>query len=251
MRLRGCFDRLLFVSLLVLAFGFSSFFWFRMFVRGKSIPAPTLIGRTVADARAVASDAGLVLQIDNARDRNHDQIPLGAIVWQNRAPGNYVKRGTRLIAGLSLGPLVIRVPDLAGESPRTALLRFSQRNLRLGHLSYITVDGTPGIIAAEPPVGTIVPGQTPVSLLVGMPASPPAFVMPDLIDRPLDDVRYALEARGLTVSNVRYEAYPGIRDGVIIRQYPLVGSPVSSRDPITLVVTREESGLTDQFEPTP
>jgi eukaryotic-like serine/threonine-protein kinase len=245
MRLRGCFDRLLFVSLLVIAFGFSSFFWFRMFVRGRSLPAPNLVGRSVADARAIASDAGLMLQVDNSRDRNHDEVPLGAVVWQNRSPGSYVKRGTRLIAGLSLGPLVLRVPNLAGESPRTALLRFSQRNLRLGHLSYVPMDGGAGIVAAEPPVDTIVPGQTAVSLLVAMPPLPPAFVMPDVIDRVVDDVRYALEAKGLTISNVRYEAYPGIADGIIIRQYPLSGSPVSSRDAITLVVARAEGALVE------
>ncbi len=64
--------------------------------------------------------------------------------------------------------------------------------------------------------------------------------MPDLIDRPLDSVRASLEARGLNVSTVKYEAYPGIADGIIIRQYPLRGSPVSSRDGISVVVSRQE-----------
>jgi beta-lactam-binding protein with PASTA domain len=131
-------------------------------------------------------------------------------------------------------------------------LRFSQRNLRLGNLSYVTVDGKPGIISAEPPVDSIVPAQTPVSLLVGVPEPAAAWVMPDVIDRSIDAVRYALEGSGLTIANVRYESYPGIQDGVIIRQYPLGGSPVSSSDPITLVVTRQdEPGLAGQPEPSP
>jgi serine/threonine-protein kinase len=252
MRARGCVGQVLFAFLLVLAFSFSSFFWFRVFVRGRSIPAPNLIGQSVANARAIASDAGLIMQIENTRDRNHDQVPLGAVVWQNRSAGSYVKRGTRIIVGQSLGPLVIRVPDLGGQSPRTALLRLSQRNLRLGNLSYVPVDGAPGIVAAEPPVDAIVPAQTPVSLLVGLAAPAAAYVMPDVIDRSIDDVRYALEARGLSVGNIRYEAYPGIPDGVIIRQFPLGGSPVTSRDPITLVVTRQDQpGMLEQATPEP
>jgi beta-lactam-binding protein with PASTA domain len=235
----GCLNRVVFFVLLVVAFGFSSFFWFRIFVRGSSIPAPNLIGRSLTEARAMASDAGLVLEVDNSRDRNSDTVPLGAVVWQNRAGGSHVKRGTRLIAGQSLGPLVIRVPDLTGQSPRTALLRFSQRNLRLGNLSYVPRE-TAGIVSADPPVDTVVPGQTAVSLLVGFATPPAAYVMPDLIDRSFEEVRPSLEATGLRVSNVRYEAYPGIQDGVIIRQYPLGGFPVTSRDPITLVVTRQE-----------
>jgi beta-lactam-binding protein with PASTA domain len=64
--------------------------------------------------------------------------------------------------------------------------------------------------------------------------------MPDLIDHRLDQVRPRLESRGLNVATVKYEAYPGIPDGIIIRQYPLRGAPVSSREPISVVVSRQE-----------
>jgi beta-lactam-binding protein with PASTA domain len=79
-------------------------------------------------------------------------------------------------------------------------------------------------------------------LLVAVPVPPPSFVMPDLIDYPLDTVRPSLERRGLKVSNVKFEAYPGIADGIIIRQFPLRGAEVSGRDPITVVVSRQEEG---------
>lgn len=239
MKARGCLVNTLFAAVLVVAFGISSFFSFRLFVRGRSIPAPDLIGQTLAEARAEASDAGLVLEIDNDLDRNADAVPFGAVVWQNRPPGSYVKRGTRLIVGQSLGPLVLRVPDLAGQSARTALLRFSQRNLQLGTLSYIP-STTPGIIAADPPAGSVVEGRTAVSLLVGQTTPGPAYVMPDLINRVVDRVSPVLESRGLNITNIRYESYPGIRDGIIIRQYPLGGSPVRRGEAITLVVTREQ-----------
>ena len=71
--------------------------------------------------------------------------------------------------------------------------------------------------------------------------------MPDLIDRPLDQVRPFLEGHGLIVSTVKFEAYPGIRDGIIIRQFPLRGARVGPRDPITVVVSRaEESAIVQQ-----
>lgn len=246
MRVRGCLSTSMFAVLFVVIFGVSSFFSFRLFVRGRSIPAPELIGLTLSDARAEASDAGLVLEVDNKMDRNADQVPFGAVAWQNRDAGSYVKRGTRLIVGQSLGPLVLRVPDLTGESARTALLRFSQRNLQMGTLSYFP-SAQPGIVAADPPAGTVVEGQTPVSLLVGFATPPPPYVMPDLINRPIDRVTSAFNARNLSVTNIRYETYPGIQDGTIIRQFPLPGSPVRSGDAITLVVTRQqEEGVITQ-----
>ncbi len=96
----------------------------------------------------------------------------------------------------------------------------------------------------------MVGAQTAVSMLVGVAPSPPQYVMPDLIDHPLDQARPALEARHLNVATVKYEAYPGIPDGVIIRQYPLRGAAVSARDSISVVVSRaEQNGIIQQPPP--
>ena len=246
---RSFLDNLLFAFLVVVAFGASSYFWFNFFVRGKSIPTPNLIGKSINDARAICSDLGIMLLVDPAAARHADRVVAGAVVWQNRTagPANFVKRGTKLRIGVSLGPLVLHVPDLAATSARTALLRLGQQALRLGNLAYVDDATVRGVMAEDPPVGTVVVAQTPVSLLVGMQPPPRPFVMPDLIDLPLDQVRPALEEKGLAVSNVRFEAYPGIADGIIIRQYPLLGAPVSARDAITVVVSkREETGIIEQ-----
>ncbi|HET7437257.1 MAG TPA: PASTA domain-containing protein [Thermoanaerobaculia bacterium] len=238
---RGCLDNLLFALLLLVAFGGSTYFWFTFFVKGRSLPTPNLIGKTVAEARAATRDLGVELIVDETHRRNDDKVPVGAVVWQNRTPGatNFIKRGTQIRVELSAGPLVLRVPDLTAQTPGTSMLRMGQQNLKLGNLTYVE-SVVNGVLAADPPYGTVVAAQTPVSLLVGVPANPAVYVMPDLIDRPFDQVRPALEGHGLTVTSVKYEAYPGIADGIIIRQYPLRGAPVSSRDPITVVVSRQE-----------
>ena len=252
MRPRGCIDNLIFAALLLVAFGGSSYFWFNFFVKGKSLPTPNLIGRSVTEARAICTDLGVTLRVDESHRRNSDKVPAGFIVWQNRTAGatNFIKRGTNIRVELSAGPLVLRVPDLAGQSPGTAILRLGQQNLAVGPLSYIDRVGKPGIMAADPPIGTVVGAQSPVALAVAVTPAPPNYVMPDLIDQPLDKVRPALAARNLTITTVKFEAYPGIQDGIIIRQYPLRGAPVSSREPITVVVSRQES-TTIIEQPTP
>ena len=251
---RGCLDNLLFGVLLLIAFGGSSYVWFTYFVKGRALPTPNLIGKTVAEARAICSDIGVDLRVDPTNRRNSDKVAAGNVVWQNRSPGatNFIKRGTTIRVELSNGPLVLRVPDLYGQSAGTGMLRLGQQNLKLGNLTYADVSGT-GVLAADPPRGTVVGAQTPVSLLVAVPPTPATYVMPDLIDKPIDEVRLTLEARGLTIGTVKFEAYPGIRDGIIIRQYPLRGAPVSGRDPITVVVSRqEETSIIEQpAAPTP
>lgn len=249
---RGCFENVLFGVLLLLAFGGSTYFWFTFFVKGRSLPTPNLIGRSVADARALAQDLGVELEVREDHRRNSDKVPLGYVVWQNRTPGatSLIKRGSSIAVELSAGPLVLRVPDLTGQSPGTAMLRLGQQNLRMGEVTYIDGEAK-GILAADPPNGTVVPPQSGVSLLVSVPVVARSYVMPDLIDRRLDAVRPALESRGLSVATVKYETYPGIVDGIIIRQYPLRGAPVSSRDPISVVVSRQEETRVIGAEPPP
>jgi beta-lactam-binding protein with PASTA domain len=241
---RGCLDNLLFAALVVVAFGISTYLCFNFFIRGRSVSTPNLVGRSVDDAKSICQELGVNLKVDTEHQRNSDKILAGNIVWQNRAPGttNLVKRGTDIQVELSAGPLVLQVPDLGGQSPRTALLRLGQLNLKLGKVVYVDSASAQGIIAEDPPKGTVVAAQKEVSLLNGAPPSPLTYVMPDLIDHSLDSVRPVLEGRGLNVSNVKFESYPGIADGIIIRQFPLRGAPVSGHDPITVVVSRQEEG---------
>jgi beta-lactam-binding protein with PASTA domain len=249
---RGCLDNLLFGALVVLVFGISTYVWFTFFIRGRSVSTPNLVGRSVADAKAICSDVGLNLVVDNQHRRNSDKIAAGSVAWQNREPGttSLIKRGTTIRVELSAGPLVLRVPELLGQTPRTAMLRLGQQNLKLGLVAYVEAPKQQGILAEEPPQETVVAAQTPVSLLVGVAPAGPAYVMPDLIDQPLDVVRPTLETHGLVVSNVKFEAYPGIADGIIIRQFPLRGAAVSARDPITVVVSRqEETAIVEQPAP--
>jgi beta-lactam-binding protein with PASTA domain len=245
---RGCSSFFFVAVLAVLVFGGSTYFWFTFFVKGRSLPTPHLVGRSVADARAVCSDLGVALNVDEQHRRNSDKVPVGHIVWQNREPGstNLIKRGTTIRVELSAGPLVLRVPDLNGQTQGTAILRLGQQNMKPGAFAFVPAAGR-GIIAADPPVGTVVKPQEPVALLVAVPPPAPTFVMPDLIDLPLDRVRPSLEAKGLNVATVRFETYPGIPDGIIIRQFPMRGAPVSSRDAITVVVSRqEETSIVEQ-----
>ncbi len=248
---RGCFDNLLFVTVLALVFAGSTYFWFNFFVRGKSLPTPNLVGMSVVQARNICSDLGVTLNIDTGARRNSDKVPAGYVVWQNRTPGatNFIKRGTNIRVELSAGPLVLTVPNLAGQSAGTAVLRLSQQNLRIGNLAYADVGGS-GIVAADPPVGTVVGPQTAVSFLLAVPPQPRPYVMPDLIDHALDEARPYLEGHGLHVTAVKFEEYPGIRDGIIIRQFPVRGASVSARDAITVVVSKQEaSSIIEQSPP--
>jgi len=237
-------NRFFFTILVFIAFAVSTYISFTLFIRGRSVSTPNLIGKSVDDAKAICSDLGVSLTVDSEHRRNSDRIRAGYIAWQNRTPGttSLIKRGTDIRVELSTGPLVLQVPNLDGQSPRVAMLLLSRENLKLDNLTYVDAGGKQVVLAEDPARDTVVPAQWKVSLLVSTPDPPPGYVMPDLIDQPLDGVRPALERHHLTISTVKFEAYPGIANGIIIRQFPLRGAPVSAHDPITVVVSKQEEG---------
>jgi hypothetical protein len=60
--------------------------------------------------------------------------------------------------------------------------------------------------------------------------------MPDLVYRHYEEVRRFFDLRGLRLGSVRFEPYEGVASGVILRQFPLPGHPLSGRDAVSLVV---------------
>lgn len=192
----------------------------------------------MSEARAFLSDTGLDLALEEERNSYSDEIPTDAVVWQSVEQGTRVKRGSRVSVARSLGPLVTRIPDLAGESTRSALIELTDRGLVIRELSNINIEEVAGIVASSPSAETDVGRNTPVSILIAGNSTHLRYVMPDLIDGTIDVARQRLERMGFRIAPLRYEMYPGIGDGVIIRQSPLPGNPVTKASLITLTVSR-------------
>ncbi|HEY3571683.1 MAG TPA: PASTA domain-containing protein, partial [Thermoanaerobaculia bacterium] len=92
------------------------------------------------------------------------------------------------------------------------------------------------VIEQDPDPKASVPPATGVDLLLAMAVPVERYVMPDLVYRNYDQVRPYFEARGFKLGNVKFERYEGVAAGVILRQFPLPGHPVSREDAISLVV---------------
>src|SRR5256885_5734234 len=83
---RGCLSNLLFALLVFVLFGVSSYVSFNLFIRGRSVSTPNLVGKSVTDARALCADFGVELTIDTGR-RNSDKVPAGNGSSHNKNPG--------------------------------------------------------------------------------------------------------------------------------------------------------------------
>jgi serine/threonine-protein kinase len=237
---------LAYAVLIVLVFGLTAYTSFSLFVRSGVTTVPSVVGMTRADAAAVLGDQGLTLRSSQGGGRYDDKIPAGKIARQNPDPRTLVKRGRPVTIVLSKGPRRVEVPDLLGKPLPAAQGAISGAGLGLGRLlgAFATNREAPGsVLQQDPDPGDSVPPASGVDLLLAMPVPGERYVMPDLVYRNYDQVRPYFEQLGFKFGNVKFERYEGVAAGVILRQFPLPGHPVTRDDSISLVVATADTAL--------
>lgn len=229
--------RVAYVALLGVCFAISAYGAFKLFVRSGVTPVPDLAGVSEAKAAALLADRGLVLRHGEGGDRFDAEIAAGAVVRQDPPPRTLVKRGSSVVVALSLGPERLRVPDLAGSALPTAQVALAAAGLGVGRTLQVFSDREVGSVVEQfPPAGSSVAPQTGVDLLLSQGDEGKTFLMPDLVYRDYNGARSFFLRHGFRFGSVKFEIYEGAREGVILRQFPLAGHPLTRRDAISVVV---------------
>jgi beta-lactam-binding protein with PASTA domain len=208
----------------------------RVALKTREVTVPQLAGKTVNDATALLSEAGLNLKIEEAR-RVDAKVAPGLILTQEPQAGAATRRQRSVKVWVSSGPRAMIVPALLGESERTAQLRMQQDGLELAALSEVRSAEYPSdaIIAQTPPPKSRAPR---VALLINRGERSATYVMPDLIGVNGDRSADVLRVRGFRVAVVGDHPYPGVPAGVVIRQNPQAGFQIAPGEPISLEVSR-------------
>jgi beta-lactam-binding protein with PASTA domain len=126
-----------------------------------------------------------------------------------------------------------------GESLQSALRALDQLGLPVG--ARIGIDGHGGpdqIMATGPPANSLVPPGTQVDLLINTVPREEYWVMPSLMSRHIGLVRRFCLAYALRLGQVHEVTYPGLSSGMVLRQYPPAGSPLSRSDIISVWVSQ-------------
>lgn len=178
----------------------SAFIAMRLAIHGREVKVPNLTGLTIADAGKTASSLGLNLTIENRF--YSPNTPPGHILAQYPTPGVTVRREWAVRATESLGPQQVSIPDVLGQSERTASINIRRLPLNLGTVANIEAPGEPGIVLAQTPNPNASGIDRPrVSLLLSQPeqSAGAPFLMPSLTGLPLMAAAARASAAGLRV----------------------------------------------------
>ncbi len=185
----------------------SAFITMRLAIHGHEVKVPTLTGLTLAEAGAQTSSLGLSLTLENRF--YSPNTPPGRVLAQSPAPGSTVRREWPVRITESLGPQQVAIPNLLGQSERTASINIRRIALDLGVVAHIAAPGEPGAVLTQTPTPNATGVDRPrVSLLLSSsqadaesddPESPRAVVMPSLTGLTLAGASARAAASGLHI----------------------------------------------------
>lgn len=226
----------LLVAALAATYGLFAIASMKVALRSREVNVPTLVGLEPAAATSSAETSGLTLKLEDSRPFD-PKVPAGKIASQDPSPGSAVRRGRSVRVWISAGSRESLVPRLVGETERSARARVQQDGLETAGTADIHSSDYPAesVVAQDPAPGT---HGTRVGLLVNRGERAASFVMPDLIGVAGDDAISVLRARGLRVTIVAHQPYPGAPPGIVLRQSPSAGFEIMPDQPISLEVSR-------------
>jgi eukaryotic-like serine/threonine-protein kinase len=188
------------LAMLVVAL-LSAFIAMRLAIHGREVKVPNLAGLTMAEAGKETRSLGLRLTLENRF--YSPNTPPGRILAQSPAPGVTVRREWAVRVTESLGAQQVAIPDLLGQTERTASINIRRLGLEQGVVAHIASPGDPGVVIAQTPPPNAAGVDTPrVSLLLSEPEeaeSPDAFVMPSLTGLTLAGAAARAAAAGLHI----------------------------------------------------
>jgi eukaryotic-like serine/threonine-protein kinase len=244
----------------------SAFLTMRLAIHGREVKVPNIAGLSLQDGSKKANSLGLRLNVEN-RFYSAD-TPAGNILAQSPAPGTTVRRAWTVRVTESLGPQQVSIPNVVGQSERTASINIRRLSLDLGTVASIAAPEEAGVVVAQTPNPNAVGVEQPrVSLLLSdATGSAPAFVMPSLTGLSVAVAGARASAAGLHVASVEEQragttgvptatsgspsaaaatpvapgtvaaptATPLASSGTVVAQTPLAGHRVSKGDAVHL-----------------
>jgi beta-lactam-binding protein with PASTA domain len=208
----------------------------RVALRAREVQVPALVGKTAAEASQSVGTLGLTLRIDPTR-RTDPKIEATRIMQQDPPAGAAARSQRSIRVWLSAGPRTTTVPELIGQTERTARIRMEQDGVALGSVSEFRSPDYPAdaVVSQDPPPDAKAPQ---VSLLLNRGEQATTYVMPDVIGMDGARVAEALRSRGFRATITGSQPYPGVPPGTVVRQQPQGGFRVAASDPISLEVSR-------------
>lgn len=217
-------------------------FFFNQYTNVPVVQVPEIEGKSLTDARKLASEVGLNL-VENEERVFSEEIAAEHIVSQQPAAGERVKQSRPLNITVSKGPQLIEIPEFIGSSLREALIELDNLSLKSGDIQYIfRLSEEPGTVINQiPAAGAEVEKGSEITLFVSRGERDISVRMPDLSGLSQAEAFDLIKESGLNIGQVSVESSERFADGQVISQSVRAGEYLPRGIAVDFVVSRGSS----------
>ena len=228
--------RLTVVALIALTVAVAAFAgWYLAVGRAASVPTPSIVGLTQAEAEQVLGAAGLSLIVTDTAFS--EEVPADLILASDPAAGFDVREQGTVGVIISRGPERFTIPDVRGLSAADAAAEITGAGLAVGS-SKETFDDTVAagkVTQTDPKIGANAKPDTVVNLIVSKGAKP--VPLPNVVGRKVGGAKKTLSGLGLAVvTDAKFSET--VAKGDVITMSPKAGTVVNSGSRVSLVTSK-------------
>jgi len=200
---------------------------------GAYVEVPDITMRPITEASYILAEQGL--EVPKPKTVVDEQVPKYYVISQRPVPGKVVRTGRKVFLTVSAGTESIAPPNLIDKPLAKAEEELRRTSFALGTVARVPDDSPRDTVLAQDPSPTrLVSSATRINLLCsdGMSATRLAFIMPDLVGMPVDEVDGVLAPYQIHAKPNPVEI-PGQPFDVVLDQRPAAGTLVQEGDVVT------------------
>jgi serine/threonine-protein kinase len=234
--------KILKVFIVLVIIGVSVYYSFNMVMLSlihsrKEIETPNLIGKSLYDSLDELSKTGFGLIKDGEEpDQN---IPAGMILRQNPSAGMLVREGKTIKVTISQGGETVYVPDLVGQTIRSADIALRYSTLVMGEVErkFSAAIEKDYVISQDIKAGQKVDKDSVVNIVVSEGVPPEGIILlPNFVNRNVEEAKIWTSENNVTL-DIKTEVNQDIENNTIVNQYPQSDTDITDTKHVTLTVS--------------
>lgn len=247
------------LSLTVMLSAVLLFSWVYLTRSVGTVRVPSVTDESLPSARSILDHHGLGYEVVRTTSM---KTPEGEVIRQVPPGGTRMKENRTVELYVSQGAEYVTVPDLQGQTPRSAKNLLYRRSggreervgplLTVGSIARVHSEKQPEgeIFLQQPSAGQRVLRGSRVELLVSKGAWPRRTVVPELRGMTLDVAKRILSRGELSLNQVQYRRDPDEPSSVVLAQSPPSGRIVLRDRSVNLTVNLERARSGQQLRHT-
>ncbi|MDR2395625.1 MAG: PASTA domain-containing protein [Endomicrobium sp.] len=236
------------ILITIVIIGTSIYFSFNMIMNSlihskKELEVPLLIGKSLYDSLDELSKIGFGL-IKDGEEANQN-VPSGIILRQNPQAGILVREGKIIKVTISQGGEIVYVPNLVGQTIRSADITLKRSTLVMGEVErkFSAVMEKDYVISQDIKAGQKVDKDSVVNIIVSEGLPPEGTIlMPNFVNLNIEEAKIWASANDVNL-DIKTENNEGIENNTIINQYPQPDTNISDARYVTLTISTNEINL--------